>query len=592
MPMSSTAAAAPLAASPTTTHAVTLQRRDAVPVAGWPEDMLPLLQRLYAARGVTDAAQAQPKLAQLHAPELMGSMQDAVELLAGAIASNARILVVGDFDCDGATACAVGVRGLRMLGARDVVHAVPNRVLHGYGLSPSLVADLAHLQPGLLVTVDHGIACHAGVNAAKALGWKVLVTDHHLPGEHLPPADAIVDPNISGDAFPSKALAGVGVIFYVLMALRRHLREQGAFAATPEPDLLTLLDLVAVGTVADLVALDDNNRALVSAGLRRLRSGKGCVGLQALIEASGRDPARLSATDIGFALGPRLNAAGRLEDMALGIELLLTEDRAHAREIATTLESINTERRAVQQLMTDDAELAVSRAVLSAEGVRPVAACLFDAEWHPGVVGLVASKMKDRLHRPVIAFAPSEPGGDSLRGSARSIPGFHIRDALALVNAAHPGLIDKFGGHAMAAGLSLPHAQLPAFEQAFVDVVERTLDPLSLQQLLLTDGELLPQELDFAHAEALRLAGPWGQGFPEPLFDGHFQVARWQVLKEKHLKLSLRVPGRPEPVSAIHFSGWTGNAPANHVHIAYRLVSDDYRGGGAIQLIIEHCADA
>lgn len=242
--------------------------------------------------------------------------------------------------------------------------------------------------------------------------------------------------------------------------------------------------------------------------------------------------------------------------------------------------------------MTDDAELAVSRAVLSAEGVRPVAACLFDAEWHPGVVGLVASKMKDRLHRPVIAFAPSEPGGDSLRGSARSIPGFHIRDALALVNAAHPGLIDKFGGHAMAAGLSLPHAQLPAFEQAFVDVVERTLDPLSLQQLLLTDGELLPQELDFAHAEALRLAGPWGQGFPEPLFDGHFQVARWQVLKEKHLKLSLRVPGRPEPVSAIHFSGWTGNAPANHVHIAYRLVSDDYRGGGAIQLIIEHCTDA
>ncbi|MEN5071473.1 single-stranded-DNA-specific exonuclease RecJ [Stenotrophomonas sp. TWI1183] len=590
--MSSTAAAAPLAASPTTTHAVTLHRRDAVPVAGWPEDMLPLLQRLYAARGVTDAAQAQPKLAQLHAPELMGSMQDAVELLAGAIASNARILVVGDFDCDGATACAVGVRGLRMLGARDVVHAVPNRVLHGYGLSPSLVADLAHLQPGLLVTVDHGIACHAGVNAAKALGWKVLVTDHHLPGEHLPPADAIVDPNISGDAFPSKALAGVGVIFYVLMALRRHLRGQGAFATTPEPDLLTLLDLVAVGTVADLVALDDNNRALVSAGLRRLRSGKGCVGLQALIEASGRDPARLSATDIGFALGPRLNAAGRLEDMALGIELLLTEDRAQAREIATTLESINTERRAVQQLMTDDAELAVSRAVLSAEGVRPVAACLFDAEWHPGVVGLVASKMKDRLHRPVIAFAPSEPGGDSLRGSARSIPGFHIRDALALVNAAHPGLIDKFGGHAMAAGLSLPHAQLPAFEQAFVDVVERTLDPLSLQQLLLTDGELLPQELDFAHAEALRLAGPWGQGFPEPLFDGHFQVARWQVLKEKHLKLSLRVPGRPEPVSAIHFSGWTGNAPANHVHIAYRLVSDDYRGGGAIQLIIEHCADA
>ena len=587
LPMSLTADTAPL--SP---DVVTIQRRAPVPLAEWPADMLPLLQRLYAARGVTDAAQAQPKLAQLHAPELMGSMQAAVDLLAAAIASNARILVVGDFDCDGATACAVGVRGLRMLGARDVVHAVPNRVLHGYGLSPALVADLAHLQPGLLVTVDHGIACHAGVAAAKALGWKVLVTDHHLPGERLPPADAIVDPNINGDAFPSKALAGVGVIFYVLMALRRHLRTQGAFADGAEPDLLTLLDLVAVGTVADLVALDANNRALVAAGLRRLRAGQGCVGLQALIEASGRDPARLSATDIGFALGPRLNAAGRLEDMALGIELLLTEDRAQAREIAQTLEQINAERRAVQQLMTDDAELAVSRAMLTAEGERPIAACLFDADWHPGVVGLVASKMKDRLHRPVIAFAPSEPGSDSLRGSARSIPGFHIRDALAMVNAAHPGLIDKFGGHAMAAGLSLPHAQLAAFEQAFVDVVERTLDPFSLQQLLLTDGELLPQELDFAHAEALRLAGPWGQGFPEPLFDGHFQVARWQVLKEKHLKLSLRVPGRAEPINAIHFSGWKGNAPANHVHIAYRLVSDDYRGGGAIQLIIEHCADA
>jgi single-stranded-DNA-specific exonuclease len=554
--------------------------------------MLPLLQRLYAARGVTDAAQAQPKLAQLHAPELMGSMQAAVDLLAAAIAADERILVVGDFDCDGATACAVGVRGLRMLGARDVVHAVPNRMLHGYGLSPSLVAELAPLQPGLLVTVDHGIACHAGVTAAKALGWKVLVTDHHLPGEQLPPADAIVDPNINGDAFPSKALAGVGVIFYVLMALRRHLRVQGAFAAGAEPDLLTLLDLVAVGTVADLVALDANNRALVSAGLRRLRAGHGCVGLQALIEASGRDAARLSATDIGFALGPRLNAAGRLEDMALGIELLLTEDRSQAREIAQTLEQINAERRAVQQLMTDDAELAVARALLSTEGERPIAACLFDADWHPGVVGLVASKMKDRLHRPVIAFAPAEPGSDSLRGSARSIAGFHIRDALALVNAGHPGLIDKFGGHAMAAGLSLPHARLEAFQQAFVAVVEASMDPEALQQLLMSDGELAPAELDFQHAEALRLAGPWGQGFPEPLFDGHFQVARWQVLKEKHLKLSLRVPGRAEPISAIHFSGWRGNAPANHVHIAYRLVSDDYRGGGAIQLIIEHCSDA
>ncbi|KRG83311.1 ssDNA exonuclease RecJ [Stenotrophomonas daejeonensis] len=574
------------------TDALKIVRRASVEGGQWDEQTLPLLRRIYAARGALSPEQAQPKLAQLHAPELLGGMPAAVELLAAAIAGGKRILVVGDFDCDGATACAVGVRGLRLLGARDVVHAVPNRMVHGYGLSPSLVAELAVLEPDLLVTVDHGIACHAGVAAAKALGWQVLVTDHHLPGKQLPPADAIVDPNLGGDAFPSKALAGVGVIFYVLMALRRHLREQGAFADQPEPDLLALLDLVAVGTVADLVALDDNNRALVAAGLRRLRAGKGCVGLRALIEASGRDARRLTASDIGFALGPRLNAAGRLEDMALGIELLLTEDAAQAREIAALLEEINSERRAVQQLMTDDAELAVSRALLADDGQHPAAACLFDAEWHPGVVGLVASKMKDRLHRPVIAFAPAEPGAAMLRGSARSIPGFHVRDALAAVDARHPGLIDKFGGHAMAAGMSLPLERLDAFRSAFEQQVLATLDPASLQRQLLSDGELSAAELDFRHAEALRLAGPWGQGFPEPLFDGHFEVLKWRVLKERHLKLELRLPGMAAPLNAIHFGGWTGNDPGRHVHLAYRLVSDDYRGGGAIQLIVEHCAPA
>jgi len=565
-------------------------RRDMVGVDGWNDETLPLLRRIYAARGATTPEQAQPRLAQLHAPDLLGGMQAAVQLLAAAIANDKRILIVGDFDCDGATACAVGVRGLRMLGARDVVHAVPNRMVHGYGLSPSLVEELAALKPDLLVTVDHGIACHAGVRAAKALGWQVLVTDHHLPGEQLPPADAIVDPNGDGNAFPSKALAGVGVIFYVLMALRRHLREQAAFGTQPEPDLLTLLDLVAVGTVADLVALDENNRALVSAGLRRLRAGKASVGLQALIEVSGRDPRRLSASDIGYAVAPRLNAAGRLEDMALGIELLLTEDPAQAREIATLLEEINAERRAVQQIMTDDAERAVARAVLDDDMQRPVAACLFDAEWHPGVVGLVASEMKDRLHRPVIAFAPAEPGGNALRGSARSISGFHIRDALAAINANHPGLMEKFGGHAMAAGLSLPFANLDAFKAAFEQQVQCSLDPALLQQQLLSDGELSPAELDFQHAEALRLAGPWGQGFAEPLFDGAFEVLEWRVLKERHLKFVLRQTGSTARINAIHFSGWTGTAPAQHVQLAYRLVSDDYRGGKAIQLIVEHCA--
>ncbi len=569
-----------------------IRRREQVQPGAWPDDTLPLLARLYANRGALTPELALPRLGSLHAPELLTGIDAAVDLLVDAIANDKRILVVGDFDCDGATACAVGVRGLRMLGAQHVFHAVPNRMVHGYGLSPSLVDELAALQPDLLVTVDHGIACHAGVNAAKARGWQVLVTDHHLPGPQLPPADVIVDPNLDGDDFPSKSLAGVGVIFYVLMALRRRMREASVFADGKGPDLTTLLDLVAVGTVADLVALDANNRALVSAGLRRLRAGQGCVGLKALIEASGRDAARLTSTDIGFALGPRLNAAGRLEDMALGIALLLTEDPRQARDIAQTLEQINAERRAVQQSMTDDAEQAVSRVVLHEHGQRPVAACLFDAEWHPGVVGLVASKMKDRLHRPVIAFAPAEPGADTLRGSARSIPGLHIRDVLALVDARDPALIERFGGHAMAAGLSLRLDRLADFEAAFVAVVQETLDPAALQQQVLSDGELAPHELDHRHADALRLAGPWGQGFPEPLFDGHFEVANWRVLKERHLKLELRLPGVAGTINAIHFGGWHGNAPGRHVHLAYRLACDDYRGGTAIQLIVEHCLPA
>ncbi|MGL6798613.1 single-stranded-DNA-specific exonuclease RecJ [Xanthomonas hortorum] len=567
-------------------------RRPPGQAGSWPDSMLPLLRRIYAARGVTDTQGAHPRLGQLLSPELLHNSDVAAELLADAIAHQRRILVVGDFDCDGATACAVGVRGLRMLGALDVHHAVPNRMVHGYGLSPALVDELAALQPDLLVTVDHGIACHAGVAAAKARGWTVLVTDHHLPGEVLPPADAIVDPNLANDSFPSKSLAGVGVIFYVLLALRSVLRARGAFADRAEPDLSVLLDLVAVGTVADLVPLDTNNRALVSAGLRRLREGRGCIGLRALIDASGRDVARLSASDIGFALAPRLNAAGRLEDMALGIELLLSEDWSRAREIAGTLEEINAERRAVQQLMTDDAEQAVPKVVLDADGELPIAACLFDAEWHPGVIGLVASKLKDRLHRPVIALAPAEPGSSLLRGSARSIPGLHIRDVLAAVDARHPGLIQKFGGHAMAAGLSMDHAALATFEQAFRSQVQSMVDASLLHAELHSDGELAAHELDHLHAEALRVAGPWGQGFPEPLFDGRFEVLQCRVLKERHLKLTLRCAGRAEPLNAIHFNGWRGSEPGRMVRLAYRLVSDDYRGGTAVQLIVEHCEPA
>lgn len=571
--------------------AMAIRRRVAVaPQGPWPADVPERLRQLYAMRGAPTHALAQPRLAALPAPALLSGIEAAAGLLASAIAAGRHIVVVGDFDADGATACALAVRGLAMLGARRVTPAVPNRMVHGYGLSPALVDELAALQPDLLVTVDHGIACHAGIARAKAHGWQVLVTDHHLPAASLPPADAIVDPHLPGDAFPGKHLAGVGVMFYVLLALRARLREHGQLPV-PEPDLGALLDLVAVGTVADLVPLDACNRALVAAGLRRLRAGQGCAGLRALIQVCGRRAETLTAADIGFAIAPRLNAAGRLEDMALGIACLLCEHDTPASEMAGVLHAINAERRSVQEQMTDEAELALAK-VAAVDGDVPLAVCLFDDHWHPGVVGLVASKMKDRVHRPVIAFAPAEPGSHALRGSARSIPGFHIRDALAAVDAAHPGLLGTFGGHAMAAGLSLDLAGLERFRAAFLAQVSASLDPALLQAELLSDGELDAGELDYRHALALRDAGPWGQGFPEPLFDGVFEVLAWRVLKERHLKLSLRCAGRAQALDAIHFNGWQGREPARQVRLAYRLAADEYRGGQAIQLIVEHCAPA
>jgi len=547
-------------------------RRPSVELMGdWPAHWPELLRRVHAARG-SDARTAMPRLADLLPPDGLNGMAEAVELLRVAIAADAHILVVGDFDCDGATACATGVRGLRMLGARRVSHAVPNRIVHGYGLTPGLVDELAALQPDLLVTVDHGIACHAGIAAAKARGWQVLVTDHHLPGPTLPPADAIVNPNQPGDGFASKALAGVGVMFYVLLALRAKLGAQA--------DLAALLDLVAVGTVADMVPLDANNRALVGAGLRRLRAGQGSAGLRALIEVSGRRDATLSTADIGFAIGPRINAAGRLEDMGIGIECLLTDDARQARELASILHGINDERRALQADMQDVADARL-------DGIDAThAACLFDPDWHPGVVGLVASKLKERLHRPAIAFAPAEPDSDVLRGSARSIPGFHIRDALALVDARHPGLIPRFGGHAMAAGLSLPRDAFPAFRDAFVQVARELLDEALLTEELRSDGGLRADELQAAVALALRDGGHWGQGYPEPLFDGEFEVLGFRVLKERHLKLELGLDGRR--CNAIHFNGWDGEEPARRIRIAYRLTPDDYRGGDAVQLVVVH----
>ena len=542
-----------------------------MPTGEWPMHWPPLLRRLHAARG-SDARTAMPRLADLLPFDGLEGIDAAVELLRHAIACDAHVVVVGDFDCDGATACAVGVRGLRMLGAKHVSHAVPNRIVHGYGLTPGLVDELAALQPDLLVTVDHGIACHAGIQAAKVRGWQVLVTDHHLPGPTLPPADAIVNPNQPGDGFASKALAGVGVMFYLLLALRARLGVQA--------DLAALLDLVAVGTVADMVPLDANNRALVGAGLRRLRAGQGCVGLRALVEVSGRRDATLSTADIGFAIGPRINAAGRLEDMGIGIECLLTDDAMQARELAAILHGINDERRALQADMQDVAEAKL-------DGIDAAhAACLFDPDWHPGVVGLVASKVKERLHRPAIAFAPAEPDSDVLRGSARSITGFHIRDALALVDARHPGLIPRFGGHAMAAGLSLARDAFPAFRDAFVQVALEWLSQEMLTDALHSDGELDAADFAIDTAIALRDGGHWGQGYPEPLFDGEFAVLGWRIVGERHLKLELGIGSKR--LNAIQFGGWEGDPPPARVRIAYRLVPDDYRGGDAIQLVVVH----
>jgi len=540
----------------------------------WPAHWPIALRRVHLARGSGGLGQALPALSSLPPPTGLLDLDKAVALLRSAIQADAHIVVTADFDCDGATACAVAVRGLRMLGARHVSYAVPDRMVHGYGLTPGLVDDLAALQPDLLLTVDHGIACHAGIAAAKARGWQVIVTDHHLPGETLPGADAIVNPQRPGDAFASKALAGVGVLFYLLLGLRAAAREAGEDAASA--DLTALLDLVAVGTVADMVRLDVANRALIGAGLRRLRAGQGCAGLKALIDVAGRDAARLTTADIGYAIAPRINAAGRLEDMRLGIECLLGEDAATCYAQAQALDAINKERRHMQQAMIDQAVACPDEI-----GTAHIP-CVADEAWHPGVVGLVASRLKDRLQRPVFAFAPA--GEDEWRGSARSVAGFHLRDAIALVDARHPGLISRFGGHAMAAGLTLSQGALPAFIEAINRVGAENAEALAAVESLVSDGDLDASALDFAHACALRDGGAWGQGYPEPVFDGVFKVRDWRIVGERHLKMTLERDARR--FNAMHFDGWTGEAPATDSRIAYRLTPDDWRGGEAVQLIV------
>lgn len=538
----------------------------------------PRLARLFAARGVNDAADLSASLSSLVAPGHLAHVDDAARLLADAIAAKRRLLIVADYDADGATACAVGVRALRAMGA-SVDYLVPNRFEFGYGLTPEIVRLAAGRKPDILITVDNGIASVAGVEEANALGMAVLVTDHHLPGAQLPRAACIVNPNQEGCGFPSKHLAGVGVIFYVMMALRAELRRRGVFDATGGPNLAELLDIVALGTVADVVRLDANNRILVSQGLARLRAGRACAGIAALFEVAGRPAKRASAYDFGFVAGPRLNAAGRLDDMSIGIELLITDDTARAGELARRLDALNRERRVIEADMQDSA-LAMLDGVQAGDGYT---LSVHDPGWHQGVVGLLASRLKDRFHRPVFAFALD--GDGSLKGSGRSIPGLHLRDALDLVDKRAPGLIERFGGHAAAAGATIRADRLEEFRVRFESVARELIGPADLERRIETDGALEGRDLSFEFAQLLR-GQVWGQGFPEPRYTARFRVESQRIVGEKHLRLSLGLEGRR--YSAMLF-GSVDTLP-HDIDAVFRLDVNEYLGVESLQLVVEHWA--
>jgi single-stranded-DNA-specific exonuclease len=536
----------------------------------------PLLARLYAARGISEAAELDLQLSALLPPEEMKGVDTAAALLADAVMRHKKILIVADYDCDGATACAVGVRALRQMGGA-VDYLAPNRLTMGYGLSPDLARLARERGADLIVTVDNGIASVAGVAEAKRLGMQVIITDHHLPGAELPAADAIVDPNQPGCRFRSKAIAGVGVMFYLMLSLRAELRRRNLFAARPEPNLAQLLDLVALGTVADVVPLDRNNRILVAQGLKRIRERRACAGIAALLAAAGRDPARASTFDLGFIVGPRLNAAGRLADMSLGIECLTTDDAGRALNLAQTLDAINRERRAIEAEMHETALLRLED--IAADERASIT--LFDPDWHQGVIGILAGRVKEKLHRPTFVFARGEAG--ELKGSGRSIPGLHLRDALDLVAKQRPGLLLRFGGHAAAAGLTLKESDLPEFEELFERIARALLPPSVLTRTLETDGPLEAAYYGLNTARLLQEA-VWGQGFPAPLFADEFEVLQQRLLKDKHLKLTLQ-QGRRR-FDAICFDQADG-AP-DRIRAAFRLDIHEWQGEASVQLVIEH----
>lgn len=565
-----------------------VQRTPAEDVNRFSIEVHPVLQRIYAFRGIYSDDELDLALAHLLPVSSLKGVGQAAALLMDALKGKKSILIVGDYDADGATSTALAMLALKSFGAPDVSYLVPNRFEYGYGLSPELAELAAAREPGLIITVDNGISSLSGIDRANALGIPVLVTDHHLPADKLPAAAAIVNPNQPGDEFGSKNLAGVGVIFYVMAALHNALSETGWFEQQQllAPKISDWLDLVALGTVTDLVPLDRNNRILVSQGLRRIRAGRCRPGIRALLAVAKRPLSRVVASDMGFAVGPRLNAAGRLEDMGVGIECLLTESEAVAQELAETLDELNQARRSIELEMREQAEDALEQLHRMTEGELPAGLCLYDKAWHQGVVGILASRIKEQYHRPVIAFAD---GGDGqLKGSARSIKGLHMRDLLDRIATRQPDMVKRFGGHAMAAGMTLNTDSFQAFKSAFEKEVEESVDSTMLQGLLLTDGELEPEDLTLEVAQTLRDAGPWGQAFPEPLFEGEFRLQHQRVVGERHLKLRLSTGRGGEIVEGIAFNQSMLPKSTQTVKLAYRLDVNEFRGVRQPQLIVEY----
>ncbi|AHW23441.1 single-stranded-DNA-specific exonuclease RecJ [Salmonella enterica] len=566
-----------------------LRRREADETAELPADLPPLLRRLYASRGVRSARELERSVKGMLPWQQLSGIDNAVEILYNAFREGTRIIVVGDFDADGATSTALSVLGMRALGCDNISYLVPNRFEDGYGLSPEVVDQAKARGAQLIVTVDNGISSHAGVAHAKTLGIPVIVTDHHLPGDTLPDAEAIINPNLRDCEFPSKSLAGVGVAFYLMLALRTFLRDKGWFDERniAPPNLAELLDLVALGTVADVVPLDANNRILTWQGLSRIRAGKCRPGIKALLEISNRDPQQLAASDLGFALGPRLNAAGRLDDMSVGVALLLCDNLGEARVLASELDALNQTRKEIEQGMQAEALILCEKLERSGETL-PGGLAMYHPEWHQGVVGILASRIKERFHRPVIAFAPA--GDGTLKGSGRSIQGLHMRDALERLDTLYPELMIKFGGHAMAAGLSLEEHKFEQFQQRFGELVTEWLDPALLQGEVISDGPLSAAEMSMEVAQLLRDAGPWGQMFPEPLFDGRFRLLQQRLVGERHLKVMVEPVGGGPLLDGIAFNIDTTCWPDNgvrEVELAYKLDINEFRGNRSLQIIID-----